>query len=127
MCKQRNLYRFTSQDVGAALNDRTSVRYEMAHFFVDELVSSANAVSFYTFIFIAVLFAMRSVLIKTFTEVMFPVYDDAEDAKEVEEEKVTERMLSSTSQFLKPMLCCCSCCRRKPPVDDVKPSGSSSI
>merc|ERR1719240_2010446 len=97
MMRVQNIYRFTAQDVGTASSggQRTVLQYEMAHFFVDEVVSSANAISVYTLIFLIVLFAMRSVIATTFIAVAFPPFQEGTTEEEMEEETVTVRMLAT--------------------------------
>jgi len=103
MMKQRHIFRYTSQEVGArGAATESFVSYEMKNFFVDDTLSSETAFSPYALLYLLVLIAIRSAMVGLFINTMFPEYNPDKDKTVVREHSGASQSLSSW--------CFCCCC-----------------
>jgi len=105
MAKSRHLFRTLLAQVGSrgAARDwnSTIIAYEMKNFFVDETISSENAISVYTLGFLFFLVAVRSVAIDAFMSAFFPMWEEDPDSPKF-------RTFSNLAFFsATPVTCCC--------------------
>merc|ERR1719238_2179610 len=99
--KQRHIFRYTSQEVGArGAATESFVSYEMKNFFVDDTLSSETAFSPYALLYLLALIAIRSAMVGLFINTMFPEYNPDKD-------KTVVREHSGASQSLSYYFCCC--------------------
>jgi hypothetical protein len=106
MAKNRHIFRYTSQQVGDGRHlsgdFKTSVRYEMKTFFVEETMSSHRAFSLYTVGVLIALVALRWVFVDAFYLAVMPEWSEKKN-----EALPTHRELTSTSVWIREIFCCC--------------------
>jgi len=102
MVKNRHIFRYTSQSVGAKQHQstrETTVRYEMKTFFVEETMSSHRAFSLYTVGVILSLVALRYVVVDAFFLAMMPEYKE-------KNQEIKMRELTPTAVWMRNICLC---------------------
>jgi hypothetical protein len=120
MAEKRHLFRYTSQEVATGLDTKRTesiFSYKMNNFFIANTVSAETSLSFYTFGYLIMIFAVRHAVVNIFIGFMFPEHDPNNG-------EAKHRDMSHHADLVAQLCCCWMCydCFKRAEPSETAPS-----